>query len=303
MSFDPYPIFDVPRDADSQTLRAAYRRLARENHPDIASDKIAATARMAQINRAWAILGDAPKRAAFDSQWRLQTLETARQNAPQSEEERRETLRREAAQREIARAKAHRAATASQKMKGATNSTKNEVKPRGAMGKPKASTRQRAHDLKARKARHREARVAAGSEIGKRDDSSLSGEKSETSSNHGAPDSPRALRLIGQVALASRLWQRDGNADGAIEICRAVLGADARNVPARELLSEIFASQKRIGVALMMLDQAIQIAPDDRLLRRKRDHLQFSYFGESAPPRPAPPVSWWQRLRDRLLKR
>ncbi len=106
-----------------------------------------------------------------------------------------------------------------------------------------------------------------------------------------------------KVTLASRVWHRDGNAGGAIEMCRAVLLADGMNVPARELLSEIFAAQNRIEVALMMLDQAIQIAPDDRLLRRKRDHLQLAHSHASAPRRAARPPSLWQRLRARLLKR
>ncbi|PQV64248.1 DnaJ domain-containing protein [Abditibacterium utsteinense] len=275
MSFDPYSVFDVPQSANFETLRAVYRRLARENHPDIASDKLAATARMAQINRAWAILGDENRRAAFDAELRLQNHEIQRQ-----EVQRQEVLRRETAQREIARAQANRRATTPpQKMtRRAEKSPKNAATSRGAKQKP--STRQKAREASGKMARvHRESKVLSASH-----------------------DSPRALRLMRKITLASRLFHRDGNAGAAIEVCRAVLLADGRNVPARELLSEIYAAQNRIEVALMMLDQAIQIAPDDRLLRRRREHLELSHSSHQAPLG-VPRRSLWQKLRARLLKR
>lgn len=50
----------VPRDAGQSTIKAAWRRLAREHHPDLARDDPAAaeraTRRMAEINRAYAEL-------------------------------------------------------------------------------------------------------------------------------------------------------------------------------------------------------------------------------------------------------
>ena len=49
----------VPRDASQATIKAAWRRLAREHHPDTQSDPAAAeraTRRMAEINRAYAEL-------------------------------------------------------------------------------------------------------------------------------------------------------------------------------------------------------------------------------------------------------
>lgn len=49
----------VPRDASQATIKAAWRRLAREHHPDTQSDPAAAqraTQRMAEINRAYAEL-------------------------------------------------------------------------------------------------------------------------------------------------------------------------------------------------------------------------------------------------------
>lgn len=327
MSFDPYSVFGVPRNSDFAVLRAAYRRLARENHPDVASDKVEATARMAQINRAWAILGDATKRAALDANLHWQLLESQRSEAEKSEEQRRETLRREAAKREIARAKAWReAAETPQKMKGsAAARPKNEAAARGASArgasarsaarKPETSARPKARDSRSRGQANPDLvnREIPPAETANRRENRKENRAVETQFGHrtrkerGVSNrphtSPRALRLMRQIALASRLWHRDSDAGGAIEMCRAVLLADGRNVPARELLSDIFAAQNRIEVALMMLDQALQIAPDDRLLRRKRDHLQLIHSTSSPPLRAARPLPLWQRVRARLLKR
>jgi hypothetical protein len=53
-------VLGVPRDAGQSTIKAAWRKLAREHHPDLARDDPAAaeraTRRMAEINRAYAEL-------------------------------------------------------------------------------------------------------------------------------------------------------------------------------------------------------------------------------------------------------
>ena len=57
---DPHDILGVPRDAGQSTIKAAWRRLAREHHPDLTANDPAAgeraTRRMAEINRAYAEL-------------------------------------------------------------------------------------------------------------------------------------------------------------------------------------------------------------------------------------------------------
>jgi DnaJ like chaperone protein len=57
---DPYAILGVPHDADADTVRAAWRVLIKENHPDklvaegLPQDFIdMATSKMATINNAW----------------------------------------------------------------------------------------------------------------------------------------------------------------------------------------------------------------------------------------------------------
>ncbi len=57
---NPHDVLGVPRDAGQSTIKAAWRKLAREHHPDLARNDPAAaerpTRRMAEINRAYAEL-------------------------------------------------------------------------------------------------------------------------------------------------------------------------------------------------------------------------------------------------------
>ncbi len=62
---DPYKVLQVDPEADPEVIQAAYRRLARKYHPDVANGPDAAV-RMAAINDAWALLRDPASRAAHD---------------------------------------------------------------------------------------------------------------------------------------------------------------------------------------------------------------------------------------------
>lgn len=62
---DPYKTLQVDPEAEDEVIGAAYRRLARKYHPDVAAGPEAA-ARMAAINAAWEVIGDPARRAAFD---------------------------------------------------------------------------------------------------------------------------------------------------------------------------------------------------------------------------------------------
>ena len=60
---DPHDVLGVPRNASQVMVKAAWRRLAREHHPDLAGDSAArrdATRRMAEINAAYQALRSAP---------------------------------------------------------------------------------------------------------------------------------------------------------------------------------------------------------------------------------------------------
>jgi len=62
---DPYKILQVDPEAEDEVIQAAYRRLARKYHPDLATTPDAAS-RMASINAAWELIGEPAKRQAFD---------------------------------------------------------------------------------------------------------------------------------------------------------------------------------------------------------------------------------------------
>ncbi len=60
---DPYEVLAVDPDADGEHVRAAFRALAKQYHPDFNDGR---AEQMVALNGAWAILGDPEKRAAYD---------------------------------------------------------------------------------------------------------------------------------------------------------------------------------------------------------------------------------------------
>lgn len=63
---DYYQTLGVARDASEADLKKAFRKLAREFHPDVAKDKRNAEARFKEINEAYEVLSDAGKRKKYD---------------------------------------------------------------------------------------------------------------------------------------------------------------------------------------------------------------------------------------------
>lgn len=64
---DYYEILQVHPAAEPEVIQAAYRRLSLKYHPDVNASPDAAQ-RMAQLNQAYAILGDAERRKTYDRQ-------------------------------------------------------------------------------------------------------------------------------------------------------------------------------------------------------------------------------------------
>ncbi|MEH3053438.1 MAG: J domain-containing protein [Patulibacter minatonensis] len=65
MPRDPYEVLGVARDADDAQIKKAFRRLARELHPDN-NDAPDAEDKFKEAAQAYEILGDAERRATFD---------------------------------------------------------------------------------------------------------------------------------------------------------------------------------------------------------------------------------------------
>lgn len=63
---DPYAVLGVPRDADETTIKKAFRKLARELHPDVNSHDPQAEEKFKEAAEAYEILNDAERRAIFD---------------------------------------------------------------------------------------------------------------------------------------------------------------------------------------------------------------------------------------------
>jgi curved DNA-binding protein len=64
---DYYETLGVARDASEADVKKAFRKLAREFHPDVAKDKKTAEARFKEINEAYEVLSDVSKRKKYDA--------------------------------------------------------------------------------------------------------------------------------------------------------------------------------------------------------------------------------------------
>ncbi|MBY0519197.1 MAG: DnaJ domain-containing protein, partial [Sphingomonas sp.] len=63
---DPYQILGVARGASEADIKKAYRKLAKELHPDRNKDNPKATERFSRVTNAYDLLSDKDKRARFD---------------------------------------------------------------------------------------------------------------------------------------------------------------------------------------------------------------------------------------------
>jgi curved DNA-binding protein CbpA len=88
-----YAILGVDPGASRESIKAAYRRLARETHPDgkvlsTGSEQAVFSEQMATLNEAYAVLYDVKQRREYDEELRLRAAIPARQTAPATEAKR-----------------------------------------------------------------------------------------------------------------------------------------------------------------------------------------------------------------------
>jgi curved DNA-binding protein CbpA len=72
---DHYEVLGIDRAADTDTIRSAWRRLARRHHPDVAEGR-QAPRRFIQAREAYEVLSDAARRQRYD-EW-LERVSPAR---------------------------------------------------------------------------------------------------------------------------------------------------------------------------------------------------------------------------------
>src|SRR3982074_896570 len=63
---DPYEVLGVSRDAGEQDVKKAFRRLARELHPDVNAHDPQAEEKFKEAAEAYEILSDPERRATYD---------------------------------------------------------------------------------------------------------------------------------------------------------------------------------------------------------------------------------------------
>jgi DnaJ-class molecular chaperone len=63
---DLYEVLGVPRDADTDAIKKAYRKLARQHHPDVNPGDAASEEHFKEISEAYSVLSDPEKRRNYD---------------------------------------------------------------------------------------------------------------------------------------------------------------------------------------------------------------------------------------------
>jgi len=77
---DPYTVLGVASSASAAELKAAYRALVKQHHPDAGGDEH----RILELNAAWEVLGDAQRRAEHDRLYQVGRVDPTRSTTARS---------------------------------------------------------------------------------------------------------------------------------------------------------------------------------------------------------------------------
>jgi DnaJ-class molecular chaperone len=77
-----YTVLEVPYTATSQEIKASYRKLALQWHPDRNGDNPGAKERFQQINSAFEVLGDSAKKRDYDLMFSIHQLNQQKLSLP-----------------------------------------------------------------------------------------------------------------------------------------------------------------------------------------------------------------------------
>ncbi|MBX4959373.1 J domain-containing protein [Rhizobium lentis] len=202
---DPYKILGVKRDAAADEIKAAWRNMAKAAHPDHNQDDPTATARFAEIGRAYETLRDPRKRSQFDNAVRMAEAKKQEQTIMQQRQAAREAAARakaaqanaERVMEELARA-AQKASAESPKQQAAAGEGAEEMverifgaQARAAAGGQAQGRAQQAQNYQTQnqQTQNQQTQGQAQAEAGKRvdgDGDEADEEAGETSNNAGA---------------------------------------------------------------------------------------------------------------------
>jgi len=63
---DYYEVLGISKDADEKAIKSAFRKLAKQYHPDLNPDNKESEAKFKEVNEAYEVLSDADKKAKYD---------------------------------------------------------------------------------------------------------------------------------------------------------------------------------------------------------------------------------------------
>ncbi|MBX4952290.1 DnaJ-class molecular chaperone [Rhizobium binae] len=211
---DPYKILGVKRDAAADEIKAAWRNMAKAAHPDHNQDDPTATARFAEIGRAYETLRDPRKRSLLDNAVRMAETKKQEQTIMQQRQAAREAAARakaaqanaERVMEELARAAQKTAAESSRQQAGAGEGAEEMVErifgaqARAAAGGQAQGRAQQAQNQQTQyqQTQYQQAQGQTQAESGKRADGDAveAEEEAGEASNNAAANLPLPLSIL-----------------------------------------------------------------------------------------------------------